>query len=1174
MRSPGFLAVITLAVASTSFAQTPVPLAGDVMELDGVEQAAAERIFSEADAAVYFPELGRVRWLARRGQPADFVATLERDFPHFRWNAHGPYVLKLPDTASPLRADILGNSLPPTATAAVLTDSFENGLTQWQLGNDSSGDYNFTTMGCETHTGSWSVDAVRGGYKGQYLACWDGYPADVTTQITHNACEGIQGAGQAWLDFYLTAKMDDSERIGVYYLASDGYIWGYSFIGSWSGWFHIVLNLKQWNYIGDLTAQSCPKVIFQFKSDASATVGTGPQIDDVTIRTDAPSFLRASITATPVSGPAPLSVSFVSNVTGASGGESYRWRFGDEAGSTSTDRNATFAYTTAGDYWAELRVIDTNNTRAYARVKIQVTAPTGCTLTCGATVPPNGTAGTTVAFKATATATSCSSAPTYAWIFGDGQTSTQQNPSHTFANAGTYSWQLTVTAGGVTCSQNGSITIGTTGNGKRRAVRIPGDAQLDSETIGPAGGTLAGGGFTLTVPAGAFSANANLRLLSGGNSTPLDKFRTSKVFGLEGLPDDRAQPVTITLDITRSVSVTGSDFIAVANEVFVPPALVSPPMLLSATRSGSKITATIPATPSSQGKATARGALEPQQDTPQSYSIWSATGFYSFDSAQGHFHVKYPASDIVLGGAEEVAKGLESAYTSIAALGFEWNRRTSWPVSVCIEPFGADTNTRLAETVPSRWGINSYWLHVNANRLTTQADIPAMKDAAAHELFHLAQYLYDPRNRWTMATQPGTWLWADEATAVWFENYFNGTAILPQVVKENHAFMTKRGLEFPPGGTETVQDHGYGAAQLMRDLANRKGNEAVGEFVRRKSNSQVLPVDAYNTQTGSSAGTTWRLFMEEYAAAHLYTGFPTPADLWGASSGNRYSFATSSDNGTTFTWTAPDMSARFYGVQFTDKTWAAGTTVTLTLTDSEKEAVSLVYTLRSGQLTRLGYHYDGDVFKVENAETFANNATSLFIIVANGRTVRPYTGTTPITLRVSAGAHSELKFYVPGVPCSSGLTLAMSFWNTFKPEELTWSGNTVRASFSGSLFGNDQTEYTGMATLSADRRTLVSLDFTYHSIALFSFSYCTPAGCRWEDWQSITWTGVTSAADWQPNEFHFSAAGVVARDKITAFSMREVRSGYVSASENFDCRFPIDETRVNEIKFDMWLTPP
>src|SRR6185295_10476378 len=50
----------------------------------------------------------------------------------------------------------------------------------------------------------------------------------------------------------------------------------------------------------------------------------------------------------------------------------------------------------------------------------------------------------------------------WAWTFGDGATSTAQNPSRTYASAGTYTVKLTVTDnGGATQHRTASVTVGT-----------------------------------------------------------------------------------------------------------------------------------------------------------------------------------------------------------------------------------------------------------------------------------------------------------------------------------------------------------------------------------------------------------------------------------------------------------------------------------------------------------------------------------------------------------------------------------------------------------------------------------------------------------------------------------------------------------------------------------------
>jgi PKD repeat protein len=83
-----------------------------------------------------------------------------------------------------------------------------------------------------------------------------------------------------------------------------------------------------------------------------------------------------------------------------------------------------------------------------------------CDLSCSASVPAYGAAASVVGFASTATlAGPCPGPITYAWTFGDGGTSTAQNPSHTYAAVGDYPWTLTVTANGLTCAQSGTIIV-------------------------------------------------------------------------------------------------------------------------------------------------------------------------------------------------------------------------------------------------------------------------------------------------------------------------------------------------------------------------------------------------------------------------------------------------------------------------------------------------------------------------------------------------------------------------------------------------------------------------------------------------------------------------------------------------------------------------------------------
>lgn len=113
--------------------------------------------------------------------------------------------------------------------------------------------------------------------------------------------------------------------------------------------------------------------------------------------------------------------------------------------------NAGFAGTDTFTYKANDGLLDSNVTT----VTIDV-----CSFTCFATATPSGTTvPITVTFTADVTiGAPCVGVATYAWDFGDGTTDTVQNPTHVYATGGSYTWTMTATVDGVTCTQTGILT--------------------------------------------------------------------------------------------------------------------------------------------------------------------------------------------------------------------------------------------------------------------------------------------------------------------------------------------------------------------------------------------------------------------------------------------------------------------------------------------------------------------------------------------------------------------------------------------------------------------------------------------------------------------------------------------------------------------------------------------
>ncbi|MAS34256.1 MAG: hypothetical protein CL610_09620 [Anaerolineaceae bacterium] len=144
-----------------------------------------------------------------------------------------------------------------------------------------------------------------------------------------------------------------------------------------------------------------------------------------------------AFTADPTSGEAPLTVNFDS--TGDPNNiSSYFWEFGD--GGISNTADPQHIYSQQGNYTARLTVTGVNGRSAFSEVQIAVSeavviAPPAVAFRAE---PANGTTNEPVQFVNETTGEVTS----YEWQFGDGATSGEQSPTHTYGAAGEYTVSL------------------------------------------------------------------------------------------------------------------------------------------------------------------------------------------------------------------------------------------------------------------------------------------------------------------------------------------------------------------------------------------------------------------------------------------------------------------------------------------------------------------------------------------------------------------------------------------------------------------------------------------------------------------------------------------------------------------------------------------------------------
>ncbi len=170
--------------------------------------------------------------------------------------------------------------------------------------------------------------------------------------------------------------------------------------------------------------------------------GTG--VDTVVIEVSGINIVpTVTAAASPDSGIAPLTVNFTATANDADGSiVSYAWNFGDD--STSTDQNPSHIYQNSGNYTARVTVTDNEGASVQDSVTIKVIALNIPPTVTASASPDSGITPLAVSFSASGN-DSDGSIVSYAWNFGDGGTSSEQNPSHIYTSQGTYTAIVAVT---------------------------------------------------------------------------------------------------------------------------------------------------------------------------------------------------------------------------------------------------------------------------------------------------------------------------------------------------------------------------------------------------------------------------------------------------------------------------------------------------------------------------------------------------------------------------------------------------------------------------------------------------------------------------------------------------------------------------------------------------------
>jgi uncharacterized repeat protein (TIGR03803 family) len=230
---------------------------------------------------------------------------------------------------------------------------------------------------------------------------------------------------------------------------------------------------------------------WRYSKDSGGSDGTDAGFLDEVSYVGAPPTPGLIVTASPLTGQAPLTVQFTSPSADSTGNTvtNWNWNFGD--GATSTAQSPSHIYTNLGSFSPSLAAYST-----YGALPLSVTGPGTITVTNHtlnvAASPQAGPLPLAVQFSSPSVDSGGNTVTNWNWNFGDGGTSTAQSPSHAYTGVGSFSPSL------VARSTYGAWSLDITGPGVITVTNTPNPAFRTLYSFTPAFGSVPNGGLVLS----------------------------------------------------------------------------------------------------------------------------------------------------------------------------------------------------------------------------------------------------------------------------------------------------------------------------------------------------------------------------------------------------------------------------------------------------------------------------------------------------------------------------------------------------------------------------------------------------------------------------------------------------------------------------------------------------
>ena len=656
---------------------------------------------------------------------------------------------------------------------------------------------------------------------------------------------------------------------------------------------------------------------------------------------------------------------------------------------------------------------------------------------------------------------------------------------------------------------------------------------LASATIGPEGGSLQSEDFVLSVPAGAFSEDADLELYADTAEDSIGCEAISARYRVEGVPVDLALPLPVRL--RRTEGEAGEDDAVLLGTPGFSSSLgqtITQWSLTAAEDSSGWIKCAVPAASGSAGKSALR-----DRPVAQVRAV-AAVIDRKHDTSQGNFHLWSPLTTLSEAQLAVLGGYLEEAYTGHLQLGFSYALRTKWPVQVTVRPLPP---TVYGYYEASMFGTNSGTLEFNSLHIDDSSE---MRVTAAHEYLHMVQGFHDPRSAYAQASGGGPQWWLDEATAVWCESrHHSDPAYCPSVRKDNE--LTP--LDGFVSGIHVGDAYfGYGMSSLIRDLVSSQGFNFISATYRAIAEGRP-PAQALRDNMGLPIAEWWDQYLFRLVGGQIYPDV-TPKIVENEKRGF-FRIASAADSVHTYQTELPDLSGMIYLVRLDYPQIDPGSLLKARVTGG-KCTITAFSMPDTSALVALGQATAPDSLAVAGLRQLTDQGAKLILFVANSEDEFPandFPSPVTLSLRVAQGIDLS-RFYVG--------TLSLTyhaFWRNGDgdqwdvPEQGLHFFSIPPGRFQGSTYSAewDSTETsTGMHYSGHFRVVLNSLTLRMESWSVESrWTYPSPG----TESLYICEGGAMTPTKLSSTELAYELTGTATCGPITRVYVRQTSGGHISS---------------------------